>query len=192
MTDNMHTTTIRPATLEDAGRILEIYSYYVTDTAVTFEYDIPSPEEFRGRMQDVMERYPYLVIEDNGVIMGYCYASAFHPRAAYQWCCELSIYLHKDARRCGMGRMLYEKIESLLKDMGITNLYACIGLPEREDEHLTRDSEKFHQKMGYTTIGNFSRCGYKFDTWYGMIWMEKIIGSHTADQTPVTWYPSLP
>ncbi len=188
MSNNLHTIAIRPATLEDAGRILEIYSYYIKHTAVTFEYEVPSLSDFQERMQGIMERYPYLVIEDQGVIMGYCYASAFHPRAAYSWCSELSIYLDKDARRCGMGRMLYEKIESILKDMGITNLYACIGFPEQEDEYLTKDSEKFHQKLGFTTIGNFSRCGYKFHTWYGMIWMEKMIGAHKSDQTPVTWY----
>ena len=191
MSDNTPNLRIRPATEADADRILAIYSYYVENTSVTYEYEVPSLEEFTQRIQNTRKRYPYLVIEDEGVIMGYCYASSFHPRAAYQWCCELSIYLDKDARRCGMGRLLYQEMESLLKKMGFTNLYACIAFPEEEDAYLTRDSEKFHKKLGFTTVANFARCGYKFQNWYGMIWMEKIIGPHLKEQPPVLTYEEL-
>ena len=82
------------------------------------------------------------------------------------------------ARRRGYGRSLYGELERILKDKGITNLYACIGDPIEEDEYLTRNSERFHARMGFRKVGTFHKCGYKFNRWYNMIWMEKIIGEH--------------
>jgi phosphinothricin acetyltransferase len=170
---------IRAATPDDAAALLNIYDYYVRETAITFEYDTPSVEEFEGRIRKILTRFPYLVIEDGSKILGYAYASAFHERAAYQWCAEMSIYLDKDARGAGLGRMLYEELESRLKSQGLLNLYACIGYPDEEDTHLTFASVKFHEKMGYKLNGKFTKCGLKFGKWYNMVWMEKLIGPHT-------------
>lgn len=166
---------IRSATADDAGRLLKIYSFYVEKTAISFEYDVPDIEEFRGRIQNTLKRYPYLVLEDDGKIQGYTYAGVFKDRAAYDRSCEVTIYVDKDSKRKGYGRLLYEALEDALKNTEITNLYACIGDPEEEDEYLTKDSERFHRQLGYTTVGVFHRCGYKFDRWYNMIWMEKIL-----------------
>jgi phosphinothricin acetyltransferase len=170
--------SIRTATPDDAKELVAIYDYYVKETAITFEYETPSIEEFRGRIEKVLQKYPYIVIEKGKEILGYAYASTFKDRDAYQWSVELSIYLKKDARRAGLGRMLYEELEKRLKAQGILNLYACIGYPDEEDEHLTLDSVKFHEKLGYSMIGKFNKCGYKFGTWYSMVWMEKLIGEH--------------
>ena len=172
-------TVIRLATVEDAPKLLEIYRYYVESTAITYEYDVPSLEEFEKRIENVLKNFPYLVAEQDGTILGYAYASKFHERAAYQWSVEMSIYLDKDQKRNGLGRMLYEELEKRLKAQGILNLYACIGYPEKEDEYLTYDSVRFHEKMGYKLIGEFHKCGKKFDRWYNMVWMEKIIGEHS-------------
>ncbi len=169
---------IRSAVPEDAGRLLEIYAYYVENTAITFEYDVPSVEEFRSRIQNTLRKYPYLVLEEDGVIRGYAYAGVFKDRAAYSRSCELSIYLDRDAAGRGYGRLLYEALERELKAAGMLNLYACIGVPVVEDEYLTRNSEQFHAHLGFTTVGEFHQCGYKFGRWYDMIWMEKIIGEH--------------
>lgn len=166
---------IRSAATDDAWRLLEIYSYYVEDTAISFEYETPSLEEFRGRISQTLEKYPYLVAEENGVIKGYAYAGVFKGRAAYDHCCEVTIYLDRDSKGNGYGRALYEALEEALKKQGIMNLYACIGDPIVEDEYLTKNSEKFHQHMGYTKVGEFHKCGYKFGRWYNMIWMEKIL-----------------
>lgn len=178
--------TVRDATMEDAARILEIYDYYVKNTAITFEYDTPTLDEFKGRMEKTMRRYPYLVIVKDGCIEGYAYAGAFVGRAAYDWSCEMTVYLDHDARKCGMGRKIYEALEHALRDMGILNLYACIGYPQNEDEYLTRNSADFHEHLGFVKVGEFHKCGYKFGRWYDMIWMEKIIGEHGGDQRPVT------
>ena len=166
---------IRSANRNDAERLLEIYAYYVANTAVSFEYEVPSLEEFRRRIEDTLKSYPYLVLEEDGVIQGYSYAGPFKKRAAYSHSCEVSIYLANDKRGRNYGTKLYEKLEEELKNRGITNLYACIGDPIQEDEYLTRASELFHQYMGYKKVGEFHRCGNKFDRWYNIIWMEKII-----------------
>lgn len=181
----MSKITIRDATLEDASRILEIYDYYVENTAITFEYDTPSLEEFKSRMRHTMEKYPYLVIERDGVTEGYAYAGSFVGRAAYDWSSELTIYLAHDARGEGFGRKLYEALEERLKGMGILNLYACIGYPRLDDEYLTQNSAQFHAHLGFELVGTFHDCGYKFGRWYDMVWMEKIIGAHEQDMQPV-------
>ena len=170
--------TIRSATEEDAGRLLEIYSYYVEKTAVSFEYVTPDVNEFRDRIRHILEKYPYLVLEEEGVIRGYAYAGVFKARAAYDHCCEMTIYLDQAAKGNGYGRALYGAMEEALQKQGIRNLYACIADPLAEDEYLTKDSEHFHQHMGYTRVGEFHKCGYKFGRWYNMIWMEKMIGKH--------------
>lgn len=180
--------TIRDAKIEEAKRILEIYDYYVKNTAITFEYETPTLEEFQKRMEKTMRRYPYLVIEREGLIEGYAYAGPFVGRAAYDWSCETTIYIDHKAKKCGLGRKLYEALENALKDMGILNLYACIGYPEKEDEYLTTNSADFHEHLGYVKVGEFHNCGYKFDRWYHMIWMEKIIGNHTNSQSKIRGY----
>ncbi len=189
MTEN--TVAVRNATLEDAERILEIYAYYVEKTAITFEYDVPKLDEFKERMKKTMEKYPYLVIEKAGKIEGYAYAGAFNGRAAYDWACEMTIYLSHDARKCGLGKKIYRELESRLKKMGILNLYACIAYPKEDDEHLTKNSAQFHSHLGYSLAGTFHNCGYKFQKWYDMIWMEKIIGDHKENQRAIENYNSI-
>ena len=135
-----------------------------------------SLEAFREKIENTLKKYPYLVLEEDGIIQGYAYAGVFKDRAAYDYSCEMTIYLDKDAKGKGYGRRLYEALEQELKSRGFRNLYACIGDPIEEDEYLTRDSERFHAHLGYTKVGTFHKCGYKFGRWYNMIWMEKIIG----------------
>lgn len=181
----MHDLTIRDARLSDARRILDIYTYYIQNTAITFEYTVPTLLEFENRIQTISQKYPYLVIEQDSRIEGYAYAGPFKNRAAYDWSCELSIYLNHTVQHKGLGRTLYEALAERLRQMGFLNLYACIGSPVVEDEYLTRNSEQFHAHLGFQTVGRFHKCGYKFDRWYDMIWMEKIIGEHQHHQPPV-------
>ena len=115
---------LRVATVSDAAELLKIYAPYVTDTAITFEYDVPTLEDFKGRIAHTLEKYPYFVAELNGEIVGYAYASAFHPRAAYGWAAETSIYVRRDMKRMGLGRTLYDALETALKAQGVLNLNA--------------------------------------------------------------------
>ena len=174
----MENMIIRTATANDAEELLNIYAYYVENTAITFEYDVPTLEEFTQRIENTLKKYPYLVAEKDGEILGYAYAGVFKDRAAYGWSAETTIYLKQDAVKCGLGRMLYETLEKEMKKRGFLNLYACIGYPIDDDEYLTKNSAEFHAHLGFETVGEFHKCGYKFGRWYNMIWMEKIIGEH--------------
>ena len=177
----MDILSLRSASPEDADELLAIYAAYVTSTAVSFEYEPPSLEEFQNRIEDTLAVYPYIVAEYGGEILGYSYASALKKRAAYIHSVETSIYLKRNMRRNGIGSMLYHCLENVLKAQGVLNLNACVASSPREnDAHLTSDSILFHEKMGYRLIGRFSKCGFKFNEWYDMVWMEKHIGTHGA------------
>ncbi len=182
---------IRTATPADAESLLAIYTPYVKTTAISFEWQVPTLEEFRGRVEATLARYPYLVAEDEGEILGYAYASPFKIRAAYAWAVETSIYVARDKHGMGIGKELYRALEEVLKRQGVTNMNACIACPPGEDPYLTRDSIAFHTAMGFSMVGEFHSCGYKFDRWYNMCWMEKHIGEHVANQPPVTPFPKL-
>ena len=169
---------IRAVKISDAARLLQIYGYYVENTAVSFEYDTPSLDEFSSRIAQTVKRYPYLVLESDGRIEGYAYAGPFKNRKAYDISCETTVYVDHSFLKRGYGRMLYEALETELKKLGILNMYACIGYPDEDDKYLTKNSAEFHSHMGFTKVGEFHRCGYKFGRFYNMIWMEKIIAEH--------------
>lgn len=178
---------IRPATEADAAEILNIYAPYITDTAITFEYDVPTLEEFTGRIRHTLKKYPYLVAVRDSEIIGYAYAGAFYGRAAYDWSAETTIYVKKGCRHGGVGKLLYQALETALKAQNIINLYACIGYPEVEDEYLTKNSAQFHAHLGYRMVGEFYHCGYKFDRWYNMVWMEKLLDPEVKHPKPIKW-----
>ena len=162
---------IRIATSDDAKELLNIYKYYVENTAITFEYDVPSIEEFSERIKSILKKYPYLIVENEGEIYGYAYAGAFKSRRAYDWAVETSIYVKNGDSRHGVGTLLYKELEKYLKLQNIINVNACITYPNEK-------SEDFHKKFGYKTVAHFTKCGYKFGQWHDMIWMEKFIGEH--------------
>ena len=158
----MKQLTIRPVSEADAAALLKIYSPYVENTAVSFEYSTPSETEFRERIRKISRDYPYLAAEADGQIAGYAYASPFKGREAYRHCAEVSIYLDPRFHRIGFGKALYRELERYLLAQNVFTVYACIAVPDETDEYLTDDSERFHAKMGYRTVGRYDRCGYKF------------------------------
>lgn len=174
--DNINIRFARP---EDAPALVEIYSYYVLNTAVTYEYEVPSVEEFSARISRVLEKYPYLLAERSGEVLGYAYAGTFIARAAADWSVEVSVYIKHSARGLGLGRRLYEALEEILRLQGIINVAAAIAAPTGDaDEYLTYDSLKFHSRMGYELVGTFKENGHKFGRWYNLCWMEKYLGEH--------------
>ena len=183
----------RIAVPDDVPALLAIYAPYVEKTAISFEYEVPSVEEFRSRMETISQRYPYLVAEDEaGQILGYAYTHPFIAREAYDRCAETTIYLALDARRHGLGKRLYRAIEGLSRAQGIYNLYACIGEPQgADDEYLTDNSIRFHEHLGFRRIGVFTRSGYKFGRWYNMSWAEKLLGEHPETPAPLLSFPQL-
>lgn len=121
--------TIRMAEEADAAALLSIYAPYVEKTAITFEYEVPTVQEFKNRITSTLKRYPYLAAIRDGRIIGYAYASQFKERAAYDWAVETSVYVSGDARRTGAGSLLYEALENYLRRQNVINVNACIAYP---------------------------------------------------------------
>lgn len=170
--------SIRFAKPEDAKELLKIYAYYVTDTAISFETEVPSEEEFKLRIEEVLKSYPFIVACKDDEILGYAYLHSFVGRKAYELSAETTIYLNPDKKKMGIGKKLYSVLEDIAKAQNITNLYSCIGYVDKEDEYLNNNSVQFHEHTGFRMVGKFENCGHKFGRWYHMVWMEKIIGEH--------------
>lgn len=166
---------IRMAAADDAAELLRIYAPFVTDTAVSFEYTVPSETEFAERIKNISADYPYLVYEEDDKITGYAYVHRYLERAAYQWDVEVTVYLEAQVQGRGVGLLLYEALEALLKKQGVKNLYACITAANTH-------SINFHKAAGYKIIGKFTNAGYKNGSWQDVVWMEKSIG--TFEQLP--------
>lgn len=169
---------IKIAKPEDAEELQRIYKQYVKHTAITFECNVPSINEFELRINNTLKKYPYLKAVYNGKILGYTYAGPLITRAACNWSVETSIYVDENYKKLGVGSRLYDSLEKILIEQNVTNLYACISYPKIEDEYLTKNSVNYHEKQGYKFVGEFNNCAYKFNNWYNMIWMEKVIGKH--------------
>ncbi|EJF02066.1 GNAT family N-acetyltransferase [Liquorilactobacillus mali] len=179
---------LRLVRLEDAPALLHIYQYYVQQTAITFEYDTPSVKEFEKRISTISLKYPYLIAYTDNKILGFAYLSAFHPRAAYIWAAEISIYLSHDIQHHGIGTLLYKELEKIAAAQNILNINACISLPKTIDPHLPMTSIYFHEKNGFKKVAHFHNVGYKFNTWFDMIWMEKTNNSHPTPMSPFIPY----
>ncbi len=158
--------SVRPATVQDVPRILEIYAPYIENTAISFEYTVPTLEAFTQRFLGITQQFPWLVWEEDGVVLGYAYGSLPFERAAYQWCAEASIYLCPQAQGKGIGKKLYAALEQLLQKQGYKKVYAIITT-------ANEPSIAFHEAVGYRHTATMPDCGYKFGKWYGTVWMEK-------------------
>lgn len=176
--------TIRDARPEDAPELLKIYAPYVENTTVTFEFTVPTVEEFAGRIERTLKNYPYLVAEQGGQIIGYAYAGQFRERAAYIWSAEVSVYIRPDQHRRGVGRMLYVRLEEILRRQNVASMDACISYPNR-------NSIKFHSSLDFERVARFSRCAFKHGKWVDVIYMQKIL--HDSDTPPEDFipYPAL-
>lgn len=175
---------IRIAVEADVPAILSIYAPYILTTTYTFEYTVPSDEEFLQRFRDTTQQFPWLVWEEDGQILGYAYGSAPFARAAYRWCCEGSIYLRPQARGRGIGKKLYLALEAIFRMQGYRKAYAIITSENS-------DSLAFHRRLGYEHLAEFPECGFKHGRWLGVTWMEKTLKSDTIPSFFPTPWPSV-
>ena len=150
---------LRLATTDDAAAIVEIYAPYVADSCVTFETEVPTVEEYRGRMEKIMEFFPFYVLEAEGEIVGYAYAHFFHERRAYQWLCETTIYVKQGQQRKGYAGRLYQALLAALKAQGFCDAIAVLGCPNVP-------SERLHEHMGFALTMTYPKAGYKLGEWH--------------------------
>ncbi|MGQ7327824.1 GNAT family N-acetyltransferase [Streptococcus suis] len=166
---------IRSAQIEDAADLVTIYAPYVETTAITFETEVPTVEDFASRIKKTLEKFPYLVAEEEGALVGYAYASTYYARAAYDWTVELSVYIKQEARGKGIGTLLYNALERELTARGFKNFLACIALSNPASLAL-------HEKRGYKQVAHFKKVGYKFGTWHDIVWLQKsLVGENDED-----------
>ena len=165
----MDTVTLRRAHLEDAEAILEIYAPHIRNTHITFGYEVPSLSEFRDRMAGIMEGYPYLICEIDGIAAGYAYAHRYKERAAYQWDAELSVYLREGCERRGIGQAFYTALMEILKEQHVRNVYGIVTSPNPPSEAL-------HAAMGFRLAGVSLKTGYKLGKWIDVSCFERPLG----------------
>lgn len=166
---------IRSVKIEDAADLVAIYTPYVETTAITFETEVPTVADFASRIKKTLEKFPYLVAEEEGRVVGYAYASTYYARAAYDWTVELSVYVSREVRGKGVGSLLYAALEEELTARGFKNFLACIALPNPSSLAL-------HEKRGYEQVAHFKKVGYKFGTWHDIVWLQKsLVGEMDAN-----------
>ena len=159
---------IRAATPDDAPACAAIYAPYVTDTPISFETEAPTAAEMAGRIE---RSIAWLVLEaDDGQVVGYAYASPFHPRAAYRWACEVSVYLERGRRRTGAGRALYDVLLPHLTERGYRTAIAGMTLPNPASEGL-------HAALGFEPVGTYRDIGYKSGAWHDVAWTQKTLAT---------------
>lgn len=158
---------IRKVELEDAAQIAEVYNYYIQNTHQTFETEPLSADEMRERIAEIIQKYPYVVAEEDGEIWGYAYATQFKLRQAYAYSAEVSIYVKNAAKQKGIGTQLYEKLFDELAETNIHAMVAGISLPNDA-------SVKFHEKLGFTKVAHFRQIGYKLGRWVDVGYWELI------------------
>ena len=161
---------IRVAKIEDLPRILEIYKPYVENTAISFEYAVPTLEAFTQRFLGITKQFPWLVWEEEGTVLGYAYGSAPFERTAYQWSAEASIYLCPEAQGRGIGKKLYAALEEILQKQGYRKVYAIVTTANAA-------SLAFHEAVGFRLVASMPECGYKFGQLHGITWLEKQLNS---------------
>ena len=174
MGDNKN-VNLRLASVEDASALSVLYKPFAEDTAVSFEYVAPDKDEWEEKIREKTQVYPFIIAEVEGVVAGYAYASPFINRPAYCHSVEVTLYISQNYWGIGIGRKLYTALEALLRLQNVLSANACIAVPDAPDERLNNNSMLFHAKMGYRYVGYFNASGYKFDRFYNMIWMEKLL-----------------
>ena len=175
---------IRFANISDSLQLLKIYSQYI-QTPVTFEYGLPTEQEFAKRIQNITKEYPYLVYEDQGKVIGYAYAHRQFDREAYQWNAELSIYLDQAYTSRGLGKKIYCALIELLKLQGVRNIYGGVTIPNEK-------SEKLHLSLGFHCLGVYRKTGFKCGQWHDVAWFEKEITPHNQGPSPLLTIRELP
>jgi phosphinothricin acetyltransferase len=159
---------VRISRAADAAEVREIYRPFVEGSHTSFETVLPSAEEMARRIETIGETLPWLVLEDAGEVRGYAYATSHRARAAYQWCCETSVYVREGARRSGVGRTLYRALLALLRRQGYYNAYGVIALPNPASIGL-------HEALGFTKLTVYANIGFKDGAWRDVGWWHLIL-----------------
>ena len=159
---------VRLVNLKDAALVCDIYNYYILNSISTFELEELSVNEISERINRVMEKYPWVVYEEEGIILGYAYADQWKNRKAYAHTVESAVYVRDGYYKSGIGRQLYTFLINELKNINMHAVIAGISLPN--DASIT-----LHEKLGFENIARFKQVGYKFERWIDVGYWELIL-----------------
>jgi phosphinothricin acetyltransferase len=168
---------VRDATAADAQACARIYAPYVTDTPITFETEVPSDAQMARRIEDTARTHAWLVLEDDGEVVGYAYGRPFKERAAYRWSCEVSVYVDRAHRGRGGGRQLYAALLERLTERGFR--MAAAGMTQPNEA-----SRRLHEAMGFEPVGTFRDIGWKFGRWHDVTWLQRRLGQRPGPGAP--------
>jgi L-amino acid N-acyltransferase YncA len=169
---------IRPAASADVPAITRIYADAVGNGTASFELDPPNEREMARRQAHLIENdYPYLVAALGGEPVAYAYAGPFHPRPAYRWSVEDSIYVARPMQRRGIGGALLRRLIVEAEQLGFRQMAAVIGDPTAQ-----APSVSLHTALGFRLVGTFMAVGYKHERWLDTVLMQRSIG--TGATTP--------
>jgi L-amino acid N-acyltransferase YncA len=168
---------VRDATASDAEACCAIYTPYVRDTVISFESEPPTEAEMAARIAAAAATHAWLVLEDDGEVVGYAYGGSFEPRAAYRWACEVSVYMELGRRRTGGGRALYEALLARLAERGFHMAVAGMTLPNDASVAL-------HRAMGFEPVGTWRRIGFKHGAWHDVAWTQRQLAGGTPAGPP--------
>ena len=167
----MKQAKLRLARPADAEGVLKVYAPYIKETAISFEYDVPTPDELAGKIESIGGRYPFLVCELEGEIIGFAYASAHMTRSACMWNAELLVYIDERYLRRGIGHSLYSALMEMLRLQNIQNVYGAVTIPNESSEWL-------HKSMGFDVVGTYRKAAFKLGRWHDVVWYGKKLGSY--------------
>ena len=169
---------LRDATPNDIPAIRAIYAPAVEAGTASFELTTPSAADMQARMRAVIDGgYPYRVyVDDNGIVAGYAYASAYRPRPAYRWTVEDTVYVHPDHHGHGIGRALLGDLIDRCTEQGFRRMIAVIGGDAAEP------SIALHRALGFETCGLIPKLGFKHGRWLDSTVMQRALGA--GDETP--------
>jgi len=159
---------IRSVEPKDAREIVDIYNFYINNTDITFEEQPVSVDEMERRIRDVTAKYPWLVIEEDGEILGYAYSSKYRERSAYRYTAELTIYMKNGEEGKGLGAELMRRVIEETRGGGIHTLISAIAIPNER-------SVAIHEKFGFEKAGHLKDVGFKFDRWIDVGYWELVL-----------------
>lgn len=172
------TVSLRLATPADGPAVAALYAPYVRETSITFEYDVPSGEEFGQRIAKVLELAPWLLAVESGrggeTLLGYAYGGTWRARVAYRWVAETAVYVAQDQHRRGIGRALYAALLDLLRLQGFCRAIGGITLPNA-------GSVALHEALGFQFVGTYPKCGFKQGTWWDVGFWDLELQPHPRE-----------
>lgn len=175
---------LRLATPADAAQVRAIYGPIVAETAISFEDEVPSEPETARRIEQVLAVAPWLVLEEDGVVLGYAYATKHRDRAAYRWSVDASVYVSGGRRRGGVGRALYRSLLALLARQGFHAVHAGIALPNAPSVGL-------HEALGFRPVAVYPKVGFKLGAWHDVGWWQLELRERSGPPAPTLAMPEL-